>query len=68
MKNYDKALEVVIRDQNGSASYLVRTLGLTFPQVVRIHDRMEKEGIVSPANHLGKRNVLTSVNKKDYKL
>lgn len=54
---YEAAVDVVVRDNNASTSYLQRRLGVGYNRAARLIDRMETEGIVSSANHVGKREV-----------
>lgn len=55
---YKKALEIVKEEKKPSASYIQRRLMIGYNHAARIMERMEEEGIVSPANHIGKREVL----------
>ncbi len=55
---YRQAVAIVLRDRKASTSYLQRTLKLGYNRAARLIDRMETEGIVGPANHVGKRQVL----------
>lgn len=55
---YDQALALVIKDRKASTSYIQRCLQIGYNRAARIVDRMEKEGVVSPANHVGKREIL----------
>ncbi|MFC2251876.1 FtsK/SpoIIIE domain-containing protein [Labrys portucalensis] len=55
---YDQALEVVMRGRRCSASYIQRKLGIGYNCATRIVKQMQKEGIVGPANHAGKREIL----------
>ena len=55
---YRQAVAIVLRDKKASTSYLQRTLKLGYNRAARLIDRMENEGIVGPANHVGKREVL----------
>ena len=56
---YRQALSIVLRDKKASVSYIQRQLKLGYNRAARLIDRMEEEGIVGPANHVGKREVLT---------
>lgn len=51
---YQKAVEVVIREQKASTSLLQRKLGLGYGRAARIIDRMENEGIIGPDRGAGK--------------
>ena len=55
---YRQALSIVTRDRKASTSYVQRHLKIGYNRAARLIDRMEKEGIVGPANHVGKREVI----------
>ncbi len=55
---YDKAVAVVLRDRKASTSYIQRRLGIGYNRAATIIERMEDEGVVGPANHAGKREIL----------
>ncbi|GAA4123644.1 DNA translocase FtsK [Aminobacter aganoensis] len=55
---YDQAVAVVLRDGKASTSYIQRRLGIGYNRAASIIEKMEKEGIVGPANHAGKREIL----------
>jgi S-DNA-T family DNA segregation ATPase FtsK/SpoIIIE len=55
---YEQAKEFVIRDNKASTSYVQRRLKIGYNRAARIIEKMEQEGIVGPANHVGKREVL----------
>ena len=55
---YQKALEIVKSEGKASTSFLQRKLQIGYNRAARIVDMMEAEGIVSKANHVGKREVL----------
>lgn len=55
---YEQAKEFVIRDNKGSTSYVQRRLKIGYNRAARIIEKLESEGIVGPANHVGKREVL----------
>ncbi|GAB5387596.1 MAG: hypothetical protein Alpg2KO_05640 [Alphaproteobacteria bacterium] len=55
---FDKAVDVVAREQKASTSFIQRHLGIGYNRAAKIIEQMEKEGMVSPANHVGKRDVL----------
>ena len=55
---YDKAVAVVLRDKKASTSYIQRRLGIGYNRAASIIERMEEEGVVGPANHAGKREIL----------
>ncbi len=55
---YQTALEIVKSERKASTSFLQRKLQIGYNRAARIIDMMEDEGIVSKANHVGKRDVL----------
>ena len=55
---YEQAKEFVIRDGKASTSYVQRRLKIGYNRAARIIEKMEQEGIVGAANHVGKREVL----------
>ncbi|MCK0208943.1 DNA translocase FtsK [Starkeya koreensis] len=57
---YDQAVAVVMRDKKASTSYIQRRLQIGYNRAASIMERMENEGIVGPANHAGKREILSS--------
>ena len=55
---YDSALEIIRSEGKASTSFLQRKLQIGYNRAARIIDMMEADGIVSKANHVGKRDVL----------
>ncbi|MBP1884187.1 S-DNA-T family DNA segregation ATPase FtsK/SpoIIIE [Ensifer mexicanus] len=55
---YDQAVKVVLRDKKCSTSYIQRRLGIGYNRAASLVERMEKEGLVGPANHVGKREII----------
>jgi S-DNA-T family DNA segregation ATPase FtsK/SpoIIIE len=55
---FDAAVDVVARHQKASTSFLQRSLKIGYNRAADLIDRMETEGIVGRANHVGKREVL----------
>ena len=55
---YDQAVQVVIKDRKCSTSYIQRKLAIGYNKAARLVEQMEDEGLVSPANHVGKREIL----------
>tara|TARA_B100000963_G_scaffold7054_1_gene5541 strand:+ start:6657 stop:8780 length:2124 start_codon:yes stop_codon:yes gene_type:complete len=55
---YQTALEIIKSEGKASTSFLQRKLQIGYNRAARIIDMMEAEGIVSKANHVGKRDVL----------
>ena len=57
-KLYAQAVAVVCREGKASTSFVQRHLQIGYNRAARIIERMEAEGVVTPANHVGKREVL----------
>jgi S-DNA-T family DNA segregation ATPase FtsK/SpoIIIE len=55
---YDQAVALVCRERKASTSFVQRHLQIGYNRAARIIERMETEGVVSSANHVGKREVL----------
>jgi S-DNA-T family DNA segregation ATPase FtsK/SpoIIIE len=55
---YDRAVNIVLRDRKCSTSYIQRRLSVGYNKAASLVERMEQEGVVSPANHAGKREIL----------
>ena len=55
---YGQAVAMVCRERKASTSFVQRHLQIGYNRAARIIERMESEGIVSAANHVGKREVL----------
>lgn len=55
---YDQAVAVVLRDRKVSTSYIQRRLSIGYNRAASLIERMEQEGLISPANHAGKREIL----------
>ena len=55
---YQTAVEIIKTEGKASTSFLQRKLQIGYNRAARIIDMMEAEGIVSKANHVGKRDVL----------
>ncbi len=55
---YQSAVEIIKSEGKASTSFLQRKLQIGYNRAARIIDMMEAEGIVSKANHVGKRDVL----------
>ena len=54
---YNKAVEIIKTEGKASTSFLQRKLGIGYNRAARIVDQMEEEKIISPANHVGKREI-----------
>ena len=57
---YDQAVAVVTRDRKASTSYIQRRLQIGYNRAASLMERMEREGVVSQANHAGKRDILAA--------
>jgi len=55
---YRQAVELVLRERKASTSFVQRHLQIGYNRAARLIERMENEGVVSAANHVGKRDVL----------
>ncbi|QJD17172.1 DNA translocase FtsK [Paracoccus sanguinis] len=55
---YDQAVAIVAKDRKCSTSYIQRKLAIGYNKAARLVEQMEEQGVVSPANHVGKREVL----------
>ncbi len=55
---YDQAVALVRETGKPSTSYVQRRLQIGFEKAAGLIERMEREGVVGPANHAGKREVL----------
>jgi S-DNA-T family DNA segregation ATPase FtsK/SpoIIIE len=62
---FDQAVAVVAREGKASTSFIQRHLQIGYNRAARLIEQMEKEGIVGPANHVGKREVLTRRTRDD---
>ena len=57
---YDQAVQLVIREQKASTSFVQRHLKIGYNRAATIIEEMESNGIISAANHVGKREVLVT--------
>ncbi|WP_428423610.1 DNA translocase FtsK [Pararhizobium sp.] len=57
---YDKAVKIVLRDKKCSTSYIQRRLQIGYNRAASLVERMEREGLVGSANHVGKRSILSA--------
>ena len=55
---YDQAVAIVAHDRKCSTSYIQRKLAIGYNKAARLVEKMEDEGVVSPANNVGKREIL----------
>jgi DNA segregation ATPase FtsK/SpoIIIE, S-DNA-T family len=57
---YDMAVAIVLRDRKVSTSYLQRRLSIGYNRAADLVERMEEEGLIGPANNVGKREILAA--------
>jgi len=62
---FDQAVALVSREGKASTSFIQRHLGIGYNRAAKLIEQMEKEGIVTAANHVGKREVLTRSTRDD---
>jgi S-DNA-T family DNA segregation ATPase FtsK/SpoIIIE len=62
---FDQAVALVAREGKASTSFIQRHLQIGYNRAARLIEQMEKEGIVGPANHVGKREVLVRRTNDD---
>ncbi len=62
---FDQAVAVVAREGKASTSFIQRHLSIGYNRAAKLIEQMEREGIVSPANHVGKREVLVRRTHED---
>ena len=55
---YSQAVDIIKSEGKASTSFLQRKLQIGYNRAARIIDMMEEKGVVSKANHVGKREVL----------
>ena len=55
---YNKAVEIIIKQQKVSTSFIQRYLQIGYNRAARIIEKMEEDGIITEANNAGKRHVL----------
>ena len=55
---YNQAVELVLREGKATTSFIQRHLKIGYNKAAGIIETMEKNGIVSEANHAGKREIL----------
>jgi S-DNA-T family DNA segregation ATPase FtsK/SpoIIIE len=55
---YDQAIALVLRERKASTSFIQRHMQIGYNRAARLMDQLEADGIVTAANHVGKREVL----------
>ena len=63
---YDRAIHLVLTERKASTSFVQRHLQIGYNRAARLIDKMEAEGVVSAANHVGKRDILVGDANPDY--
>ena len=63
---YDTAVAIVLKDRKCSTSYIQRKLAIGYNKAARLVEQMEDEGVVSSANHVGKREILVPEQHQQY--
>jgi S-DNA-T family DNA segregation ATPase FtsK/SpoIIIE len=62
---YDQAVSLVAREGKASTSFIQRHLQIGYNRAAKLIEQMEKEGVVSAANHVGKREVLVRREREE---
>lgn len=62
---YDQAVALVTRERKASTSFVQRYLQIGYNRAARIVEEMERQGVISSANHVGKRDVLVGDHSGD---
>ena len=55
---YQQAISVVLRDKKASTSHVQRRLQIGYNRAANLIDRMEQDGLISPADHVGRRKII----------
>jgi DNA segregation ATPase FtsK/SpoIIIE, S-DNA-T family len=55
---YEQAVQIVARDGKASTSYLQRKLSIGYNSAAKLIERMEQDGLITQADHVGRRQVL----------
>jgi S-DNA-T family DNA segregation ATPase FtsK/SpoIIIE len=62
---YDQAVAIVAREGKASTSFIQRHLAIGYNKAAKLIEQMEKEGVISTANHVGRREVLVRREKDE---
>ena len=62
---FDQAVDIVSREGKASTSFIQRHLAIGYNRAAKLIEQMEREGIISQANHVGKREVLVRRSNHD---
>ena len=57
---YDQAVAIVAKDRKCSTSYIQRKLGIGYNKAAKLVEQMEEHSVITPANHVGKREILVA--------
>ncbi|MFT8932861.1 MAG: DNA translocase FtsK [Acetobacter syzygii] len=62
---YSEAVDIVTREGKASTSFIQRHLSIGYNRAAKLIEQMEKEGIISRADHVGRRKVLVGSNREE---
>ncbi len=62
---FDQAVDLVAREGKATTSFIQRHLNIGYNRAAKLIEQMEKEGMVGPANHVGKREILLRRTNND---
>jgi DNA segregation ATPase FtsK/SpoIIIE, S-DNA-T family len=62
---FDQAVDLVAREGKATTSFIQRHLNIGYNRAAKLIEQMEKEGMVGPANHVGRREILLRRINKD---
>ncbi|MBB5694557.1 FtsK/SpoIIIE family DNA translocase [Muricoccus pecuniae] len=62
---YEQAVALVSREGKASTSFVQRHLNIGYNRAAKLIEQMERDGVVGPANHVGKREVLARASADD---
>ena len=62
---YDRAVAAVVRNRKASTSFIQRQLQIGYNRAARLMEQMEEQGVVGPANHVGRREILVREGAED---
>jgi S-DNA-T family DNA segregation ATPase FtsK/SpoIIIE len=61
---YDRALEIIASTDNASTSFLQRQMRIGYNEAARLMDELERRGVVSPPDYVGRRSVYRERNRR----
>jgi S-DNA-T family DNA segregation ATPase FtsK/SpoIIIE len=61
---YQKAIDVVMTEGKASTSFIQRHLKIGYNRAATLIEQMERDGVISAANHVGKREVLINQGRR----